>query len=501
MTALIDELAAALPAPVERRETHGAWVLLSGDRAYKLRKPVTLPYLDYGTPARRRRCGAAEVALNATLAPEIYLGVRALVRDAQGALQLGPWDPTPDEVDSVVVMRRFDEAATMAARLTAGRLTEAEAGAVGACIARFHLAAEPLPALDGAGRLAERIADDLRDLEAEHPEPGTVPALRRFARTALARHARVLDARARAGLIRDGHGDLRAEHVVLEADGPLVVDRVEFDPALRRIDGASDLAFLAMDLEALDGRWAAERVVAAYARAGGDPGPAGLRALLTWQRAIVRLKIALLRGDERSAARLTELADALAWRERAAPGLLVCGPPASGKSTLAQAIAERAGVRVVSSDLVRKQLHGAAPTEALAAAAYGEQASLATYRELGRRAAERIDADGAVVIDATARRPELRRALHDGLAGRGPLRAIVLEADAALLERRARDRLADPDRVSDADPAVATRLAEGFDRPRAGCNGIVRVAAIHADGPDPRERAARALDETGGATD
>jgi aminoglycoside phosphotransferase family enzyme/predicted kinase len=490
MTQLVDELAALLPAPVQRRETHGAWVLLSGEHAYKLRKPVRLPYLDYSDVARRLDCARAEVALNQTLAPGIYLRVQALVRDGD-ALALGPDGASEDAVDYVVVMRRFDEAATMAAHAVAGTLHAEDVDATARAIAAFHRQAAP--AAGGRGRVTARVLADLADLAALDAADLDAAGLRAFADAALHRHGDEIDDRARDGLWRDGHGDLRAEHVVL-ADPIAIVDRVEFDPELRRTDVASDVAFLTMDLEALGAPWAARRLLGAYADAGGRPPSAALHALLAWQRAIVRLKIALLRGDATNAARLRTLAETLAWRERICPVLLVCGPPASGKSTLAGALAEMTGLRVVSTDHVRKDLHGVPATTALAADAYDEAVTRHVYTEVGRRAAAAVDEDGGVIVDANAGRPEDRAALGAGLAGRGPIRAVVCEADIATLRRRAAARLADPQRTSDAGPQIAAALAERFTRPQAGHEGVVQVAGIDTTDGATVAAAAAALD-------
>jgi predicted kinase len=379
----------------------------------------------------------------------------------------------------------------MAARATAGALHADDVDAAARVIAAFHCRAPR--AVGGHGRLASRVRADLRDLAEVAPRGLDDAALRAFATAALQRHRDEIDDRARDGLWRDGHGDLRAEHVVL-GDPIAIVDRVEFDPDLRRIDVASDLAFLAMDLEALGAGWAARRLVEAYAAAGGRPASAGLQAFLAWQRALVRLKIALLRGDAASAGRLREVADALAWRERACPILLVCGPPASGKSTLARALSERSGLRVVSTDRVRKELHGVGPSEPLPLDAYRPEGVRRVYAAVATRAAQIVDEDGGVIVDATARAPEERAVLWAGLSGRGPIRAIVCETDRETLRRRAAARRHDPERVSDAGPQVAVALADAFDAPSAGEDGIVQAVRLDTTRGTLVAAAATALD-------
>ena len=218
-----------------------------------------------------------------------------------------------------------------------------------------------------------------------------------------------------------------------------------------------------MDLELHDARWAADRLVAAYECAHGDPGSPRLRALLAWQRAIVRAKIALLREREEDVLRLLALADRLAWRVRAPAVLLVAGPPASGKSTLAAQLADRTGLPVVATDPVRKALHGAAPTDRLGPEAYAEQATAEVYVEAGRRAARMAAQHGGAIVDATSRSRVLRRLLLGELRDARPVVAAVCGARPDAVRERARRRLDDPGRVSDADPEVAARLAAAFE--------------------------------------
>lgn len=526
-----ERLARSLPGPVEMRETHAAWVLLSGPDAYKIRKPVRFAFLDYSTLDRRLAACEEEVRVNQALAPGVYRGVRVLI-ERDGRLELGPAGRSPEAVEYAVEMRRFDERLTMAARCDRGELADAEVEAVAALLARFHAAAERC--CGGADPFARRVRADVGELrtllarERGGPERGpggdarradatggdayepsrprgnapatqAAPALERFARAALARRAAELDERAARGCCRDGHGDLRAEHVVL-GDLPLVVDRIEFDPALRRIDVGADLAFLAMDLEARGCAQAARRLVAGYRDSGGDPGSPGLRALFAWQRAVVRAKVALLRDDQAEAATLLALADTLAWRERLAGAVLVTGPPASGKSTLAGLLARRSGLPLIDSDSTRKRMLGAAPTDRLDADGYAEDVTLAVYRRLGAEAAALVAEHGSAIVDATGRAGALRAALTAALGDARPVLALCCDAPLELRLQRARARLADPQRVSDADEAVARRLAAAFEPPRAGADGIDRVVTVDTRRIDDRtldELAAR-LDEGGG---
>lgn len=479
LATLPERLAPGLAGPVELRETHAAWVLLTGERALKVRKPVRYSFLDYSTVERRFAAGIEEVRVNETLAPGMYRGVRALL-ERDGELEVGPFGWSADAVDYAVEMRRFDEDRTMAALCAEGRLCGEQIDEVAALLCRFHARAERCDG--GADAFLARVRADVRDVEtlaAGRPHL-RADALGRFAEAAVARRAAQLDERARDGLCRDGHGDLRAEHVVLERP-VAIVDRIEFDPALRCADVASDLAFLAMDLEARGHAWAADRLVAAYDQAGGEAGDTRLRALFAWQRALVRAKVALLRDDEPGAIGLLDLADRLAWRERLPAVLLVIGPPGSGKSTLAAELGRRSRLPVIGSDAVRKAMHGVRPTERLPAAAYRDEVTDDVYRSLGERAARAVADHGGAIVDATGRSRALRRTLSDALAGAGPLVAVVCVAPAALRRARANARLTDPARVSDADAAVAEALAERFEPVVDAEPGIDRALVAHTD--------------------
>ena len=207
------------PATVEVRETHISWVFLAGDRAYKLKKPVVLDFLDYGTPERRHRMCREEVRLNRRLAPDLYLGVRGVRLTASGAELTGEDDA--DAVDFVVEMRRYDERDTLAARLERGELRRGQVAQVGRVLAGFHAAASPAAAVRAPALAAERRFDrNLHELLADTEQRGEIEriqALERFAHAYVGAHATTFQTRATTGRIRDGHGDLRAEHVLVAA--------------------------------------------------------------------------------------------------------------------------------------------------------------------------------------------------------------------------------------------------------------------------------------------
>ena len=464
---VVDRLARAVGA-VDRRETHGSWVLLTRARAYKVKKPVVMAFLDYGTLARRREMCRAEVELNRRTAPGIYLGVRAIV--AEGECVTLAREDAPDAIEYAVEMRRFDEADTLAARLAAGAATAVDLTRIGARLAGFHARCEPVALAAGAEAVKRSLDDDFASLSTllgdDAPLTRELVAAERCAAGFLGVRRTELDARAREGRVRDGHGDLRAEHVLLDPEESLV-DAIEFDPGLRRIDAGLDLAFLVMDLHAAGRADLARPLVDGYRDAGGDPGDDRLIAFFAAYRARVRAKVSLLRarqlpadaaaasGERERAAGLLRLGARLLWEAREPAVIAIAGVAASGKSTLAGALAERAGRPVLSSDVVRKGLVGVAPGDRAPGSAYGAEVTGATYRELGRRAAAGA---GTVIVDATLHRRALRDAFRTAL-GPAASRLVFVEcrAPAAELDRRLRARSRDHRRVSDATAAVLRR--------------------------------------------
>ena len=289
---------------------------------------------------------------------------------------------------------------------------------------------------------------------------GELAAAHRFAVAFLhARHEQLED-RATRGFVRDCHGDLRAEHVILEGDSVEVFDPVEFDPDLRRIDVSADLAFLVMDLVAAGADDLAGTLISEYESAGGDHGGRSLLFFYAAYRAWVRAKVACLRAGELAPAdrarpltearHFAELARRLAWRARGQPVIVICGASATGKTHLAERVASLSGLPHISSDVVRKQLAGLAPEQRAPESEYSDDMSIRTYRELGARAA--AETDGAIV-DATFRRSAHRAAFAETFGGQ----ALFVEclAPAAVVAERAARRELDPERVSDATAEIA----------------------------------------------
>jgi aminoglycoside phosphotransferase family enzyme/predicted kinase len=456
---------------VSVHETHASWVFVAGDRAYKVKKPVALGFLDYGTLARRRAACREEVLVNRALARDLYIGVRAIVPTPTG-FRLAP-DGTAKAVEYAVEMRRFRDEDSLAGLIAAGSLTPAHLAAVARVLADFHRSAAVV-ADSGPQRTLAVWEENLEELQrTDHPPGWRVDVARSFGEAFVKGRALEFRRRALLGLVRDGHGDLRCEHVLVRPTVS-VVDRIEFDPDLRRTDVACDLAFLAMDLELRGQRWAAGELFGAYRDAGMSLGSPSLRSFYAAHWALVRAKVTLIAATEqgargaadqlRAAERLWALSERFCWRARAPLAVLICGPAASGKSALAAELARHSGMPVVSSDEVRKGLASLPVFARARPEHYSPGFTRATYAQLGRNALRAVRHGGAVIVDATCRTRGDRALLLGALRGVGMRRVFVrCEAPLELVRERAARRLRDPQRSSDATPQIAERQFRDFE--------------------------------------
>lgn len=443
-------------------ETHSAVLFFVGDRAYKMKKPVDLGFLDFTTLEARELACRHEVELNARLAPDVYLGVSEL---------RGP----DDEVSEyLVTMRRMPTGRRLAECLARGEDVSDAIRVIARDIAVLHAATEPSDVVrvgardvvrahwtDGFAQLAPFLDDTSESgaLGAGSLEASTQHEIEALALRYLAGRKPLFAARIAEGHVCDGHGDLQAEDIFLLEDGPRILDCLEFDDELRWGDRLLDIGFLAMDLERLDHPGAARQLLGSYREFSGTTWPASLAHHYLAYRAHIRAKVGAIRDAQRGErSRSVEILQQLCLRHLRAGRIrlvLVGGLPGTGKSTAAAALGEAVGAVVLRTDEVRQAIP---PVDRYSTAGID-----ATYEELLRQARRLLRNGEQVVLDATwsddAHRDLARRVATEACAD---VVEICCVAPAEVARTRIERRLAAGQDPSEATPAVAEAMAVRF---------------------------------------
>ncbi|HET7852202.1 MAG TPA: AAA family ATPase [Methyloceanibacter sp.] len=452
---------------VERKETHASVVFLAGPRAYKIKRAVKYPFLDFSTLERRRQALFNELRLNRRTAPHLYIEVLPITFDKNSKFRISGQG---DIVEWVLVMRRFDQANLLDRMAEEGRLPLGAMRQLARVIADFHRNANRfLGAEESLSALLAVIEDNEAVLAGKKD---VVPAamlatVDQASRGALAALALLLKARAQGGYVRHCHGDLHLGNIV-EIDGaPVLFDAIEFDDAIATIDVLYDLAFLLMDLGARGLTAHANAVLNAYLEVCGDTGDLiGLAALPLFlsMRAMIRAKVELLRAELKPESRAAAQARAASYvqlardhLERKRPELVaVGGLSGSGKSSVAEALAPLIGAFPgavhVRSDIERKRLFGVPSEERLPRSAYTAEVSGIVYTICRKRALMALMGGHSVIVDAVHARREERDAIAEIAAHAGAaFTGLWLDAPADTMRARIAGRVGD---ASDATPAV-----------------------------------------------
>ena len=477
------------PDRIDFEQTHISLVALVPPRVYKIKKPVSLKYLDFSTLERRRHFCEQEVRLNRRLAPDTYEGVVPIVDTDEGLRVDGDPDAGP-VVEVAVAMRYLTPDQFLDARLARGAASAADIDRVVQTLCAFYESRPSTPEVAEAGRIDRlRAVTEGNFAEAEghvghllsHPAH---EALRFYADRFYDQHAGRLHRRRAGGFFVEGHGDLRLEHVHLTDDRVAIFDCVEFNDEFRHLDVANDVAFLAMDLDRKGHPALARRFVDRMAEGLDDPGLRTVIPFYKSQRAQVRGKVHGLRAaaEEISAAeQARSRAQArhyyqLALRYAVAGPeplvVVVMGRPGTGKSTQAEAVARALGWPHLASDRIRKTHVGVPlheqPDAATRKRLYAAHATDATYAKLRTRALERARRQRSTVLDATfsrtAQRDTLRTALH---AEDVPYVFVEVTAGDATLKKRLRERSTKDAAASDARATDFEMLTDRYEAPDA----------------------------------
>lgn len=472
------------PYPVELIETHISFVFLSGNDAYKVKKPVDLGFLDFRTVESRKQACDAEVALNRRLSPSVYRGVVGVRLDHENRYTFVGDGPI---VDWAVHMVRLPEEYRADRRLSAGSLQLSHIDRIAKLIAQFHREARSddetavFGTPEAVGRNVKENFEQTKKSVHCYVQPAEAREIESSQLGFLEERAALFHQRIEMGRVRDGHGDLRLEHVYLDDDGHVtIIDCIEFNDRFRYADTCADIAFLSMDL-AWHGRVDfAEQFLAIYAREAGDFDLYPLVDFYEGYRAYVRGKIASLlaadpeaREESRSrmaleARRYFLLSLAAKRAPLIAPSVIaVGGMIGSGKSTLSNALSLEMAAPVVEADRTRKQLLGVDPRTKIYtgtwSGAYDPHFTDKVYEEVIRRGASVLASGRPVILDATFRTRSMRRTAKELAARFGvPFRLVECAADPELCKSRLRKRKVENE-ISDGRIEIFDEFAKSFE--------------------------------------
>jgi len=455
---------------VKRIDTHAASVFLAGERAFKVKRAVRFPFLDFSTLAKRQSACEAELRINRSFAPDIYRRVIAITRETDGRLTL---DGTGTPVEWVLEMRRFDENATLDRLAQGGKVDRALADALGRAVAALHGAAGAVEAEPWIAALADYIEQNDAAFR-ERPDlfpPAEGEALTQRSRAAQARIRPLLVERGHRGLIRHLHGDLHLGNIVLLGGRPVPFDAIEFSPLIASGDVLYDLAFLLMDLVERGLKPAANIVFNRYlveTKRTEDLDALASLPLFLSLRAAIRAKVTAARlehaaSDQRAAIAHSARAYfdfARRFIEPKSPRLIAIGGlSGTGKSALAHALAPELapdpGAVVLRSDVERKTLFGKDETERLPQDAYAPAVTARVYATITDKACRAVAAGHSAIVDAVfATSQERALAAESASILRVPFHGFFLDADLDTRVARLATRRGD---ASDADAAVARR--------------------------------------------
>lgn len=486
---LAPELWPESTSPPELIETHISWVILTGERAYKIKKPALLNFVDFRTLAAREAACREELRLNRRLAPDLYEAVLPI-----GGTEDEPVLDAEPAIEFAVAMRRFPQSALLDAQLAAGRLDSDDMRETARMLAAFHRSLAPAAPSSPYGSpraVIEPFEDTMRDLAGEVAErcnalPSRLAAANR-------RLTSVFAARKGSGFVRECHGDLHLRNLIKLDGRILAFDVLEFAPELRWIDVMNEAAFLLMDLEARSATPLAWRFLDEYLQETGDYEGLSLLAYYAAYHAFVRAKVAKLAGDAGEVAHYFDLGVRTLEKE---PGMLILvhGYSGAGKTTVTEPLIEALPAIRLRSDVERKRLAGlprdAATGSAFEQGIYGEAGTRQTYARLLSLALPGVLAGCNVIVDAAFLKARQRRSFAEA-ARDARLSPVLLEC--VTPEPVLRERVAGrPARggVSEAGPEVLERQLAQSDALRDD-EGFARIRLDTASAVDPEELARR----------
>jgi len=460
-------------------ETHISWVILTGDFAYKIKKPVDFGFLNFSTLKKRHLFCEQELILNRRLAAEIYLDVVAIT----GTPDKPQLSGSGKVFEYAVKMKQFPQSAQLDNKLAAGELKLEQLDAIAHMTAVFHQSTDVADAAMDYGNkemLYQPVEENFKQIN-EYLNPVSYTDKQRIDKTyadkltvlsqwssfELAKQQTVFTQRKADGFIRHCHGDMHLRNLLWLDNKPVAFDCIEFNDKLSWIDVISEIAFLIMDLQHRQQHQLASRFLNRYLEVTGDYAGLSVLPFYLCYRALVRAKVNVLRVEQKNMTdkeRKQSVAEfssylklATSYIKHNTPKLIITrGLSASGKSTVSQQLVDEAGMLRIRSDVERKRLFDipltADSANKIDSGIYSTQASLQTYTKLAELASSIITAGYSVIVDAAFLKYKQRQPFQQ-LASRLGVCYIILEitAPAGVLRQRIKKRKND---VSDADLTV-----------------------------------------------
>jgi aminoglycoside phosphotransferase family enzyme/predicted kinase len=459
-------------------ETHVSWVLLTGEYAYKIKKPVNFGFLDFSTLEKRHRCCIDEMALNQRLAPDLYEAVLA-IGGTEEAPVLGAHDGAA--IEYAIRMRQFDQKDLLSEMLAENRLRQAHLEEAAHLLANFHQSLVPVPAdtpWGTPGQVCFPVRDNFRTLAEALDDPALRErhlALKAWALDAESRLTPLMERRKTRGMTRATHGDLHLGNMALMQGRVIFFDGIEFNEGLRFNDLMCELAFVLMDLEARGQPGEAAHFLNQYIERTQDLEGLALLPFYKSYRAMVRAKVeALTAGNEGMAAdarqaclsrceRYTRLAESYT-RRPCTWVLMTVGVSGSGKSWLSSQLADALNAIRLRSDVERKRLFNAAglPEAVRDKGLYSRAMDDLTHQRLLELADICLEAGYPVILDATFIKADRRRPFLSHFAAcNTPVLLLECAARPEILRQRVHQRALDGHDVSDADlDVLQSQLAQ-----------------------------------------
>lgn len=458
-------------------ETHISWVILTGDFAYKIKKPVNFGFLDFSTLEKRHGFCKQELTLNRRLAPDIYLAVTPIT----GTPEKPHISGNGEAIEYAVKMVQFPQSAQLDNMLANGELNTGHIDSVAKMIADFH---QRSPRADtsmfyGDSEMVYQPVEGNFTQINEHLDTteytDILASLSRWFDAEFKKLDSVFEQRKHDGFVRECHGDMHLRNLVWFKNHATAFDCIEFNETLRWIDVISEIAFLVMDLQDRKQQQLANHFLNTYLEISGDYAGLSVMPFYLGYRAMVRAKVNVLRLDQKDIERsekensITEFESylelAMSYIQPPEPKLIIMrGLSASGKSTVSQQLLDNLGAIRIRSDIERKRMFGVKPTdsttEAVETGIYSPQSSQQTYDRLVELSSLAIAAGYSVIIDAAFLKYEQRKPFQQ-LAKSLNMSYIIIEVTAPdeVLRQRIQERTND---VSDADLTVLEHQLANF---------------------------------------